>query len=73
MQTIIVRPKSGPSGQAQRVAKGMGKQRTTPLDFAQSDDWNLGNAAGILGLVLGWKPTDNITRGQQGEFFNHTR
>lgn len=73
MQTITVKPTSNASGRPQRIAKGAGKQRTVSVDLSKSDDWNEGNAAGTLGLVLGWEPGDNITRGQSGEFFNHSR
>lgn len=72
MQTITVTATSNASGRAQRVAKGAGKQRTVSLDFSRSDDWNLGNAAGTLGAVLGWQPGDNITR-DGNRFTNHDR
>lgn len=72
MQTITVKPTNNVNGRAQRIAKGAGKQRTVSLDFGRSDDWNLGNAAGTLGLVLGWQPDDNIER-DGNKFTNHSR
>lgn len=39
-------------GAGRIVAKGNGKQRTVPFNHAHSADWNHGNAAGTLGLVL---------------------
>lgn len=74
MQTITVAATSNGSGRAQRIAKGKGKQRTVSVDFAKSDDWNAGNAAGTLANVLGWQPTDDIRRGDKwGTFVNLTR
>lgn len=72
MQTITVKPTSNNSGRAQRIATGAGKQRTVSLDFARSDDWNAGNAAGTLAAVLGWQAGDNITR-DGNKFHNHDR
>lgn len=72
MQTITVAPTSNPSGRPQRIAKGSGKQRTVSVDLARSEDWNAGNAAGTLGLALGWKPEHRIERGEKwGTFVNH--
>lgn len=39
-------------GAGRIVAKGNGKQRTVPFDHAHSVDWNHGDAAGVLSLVL---------------------
>ena len=62
MSTVItVKPTSNANGRAQRIATGAGKQRTVSLDFSKSDDWNAGNAAGTLALVLGLKWHDGIT------------
>lgn len=72
MQTITVKPTSNNSGRAQRKATGAGKQRTVSVDFAKSDDWNAGNAAGTLAAVLGWQAGDNITR-DGNTFTNHDR
>jgi hypothetical protein len=72
MQTITVKAVSNASGRAQRKATGAGKQRTVSLDFSKSDDWNAGNAAGELANVLGWQPSDNITRDGM-KFTNHDR
>lgn len=73
MQTITVKPTSNASGRAQRIAKGGGKQRTVSLDFSRSEDWNAGNAAGTLAVVLGWKHEHDIRRGDKwGTFVNHS-
>lgn len=74
MQTITVRATSNASGRAQRIATGLGKQRTVSVDFAKSDAWNAGNAAGTLANVLGWLPSDDIRRGEKwGTFVNLSR
>lgn len=73
MQTITVKPTSNANGRAQRIAKGGGKQRTVSVNFAKSDDWNAGSAAGTLANVLGWKPEHDIRRGEVwGTFVNHS-
>lgn len=73
MQTITVKPTSNNSGRAQRKATGAGKQRTVSVDFAKSEDWNAGNAAGTLAAVLGWQPDHDIRRGEKwGTFVNHS-
>ena len=72
MQTITVKPTSNANGRAQRIAKGGGKQRTVSVDFAKSDAYNDGAAAGTLANVLGWKPEHRIERGEKwGTFVNH--
>ena len=43
---------SNHNGRTQVVAKGNGKQRTVSWDHSRSADWNYGNAAGTLALVL---------------------
>lgn len=48
------------SGASRIVAKGAGKQRTVPFDPSKSSDWNHGNAAGTLALVLGLTWHDGI-------------
>ncbi len=73
MKTITVKATSNASGKSQRIATGDGKQRTVSVDFSKSDDWNAGNAAGTLGLVLGWKPDHDIGRGEKwGTFVNYS-
>lgn len=42
------------------VAKGGGKQRTVAFDHSKSEDWNIGNAAGTLALVLGLEWSEDI-------------
>lgn len=72
MQTITVKATSNAAGRAQRIATGGGKQRTVSVDFAKSEDWNAGSAAGTLANVLGWKPEHRIERGAKwGTFVNH--
>lgn len=71
MQTITVKATSNANGRAQRKATGGGKQRTVSVDFAKSDAWNTGNAAGTLAAVLGWKPEHRIEREEWGTFVNH--
>ncbi len=72
MQTITVKPTSNAKGTPQRIARGMGKQRTFNVDLSKSDDWNLGAAAGVLGKVLGWQPGDRLT-GDGNTVTNHDR
>lgn len=73
MQTITVTATSNAQGRAQRIAKGMGKQRTISVNFANSEDRNMGEAAGTLGNVLGWLPEHDIRRGEKwGTFVNHS-
>lgn len=73
MQTITVTPTSSPSGRPQRIAKGMGKQRTISVNLAHSLDRTMGEAAGTLANVLGWKPEHDIRRGDKwGTFVNHS-
>lgn len=52
---VVIRTsyKSNANGTGQIVAKCGGKQRTVNLDLSKSNDWNHGNAAGTLALVLG--------------------
>jgi hypothetical protein len=52
MFTVTTTVTSSPSGRAQVVAKGHGKQRTVPKDFSKSDEANDGAAAGTLLNVL---------------------
>lgn len=52
MFTIITTVTSNASGAGVIVAKGHGKQRTTRINHAMSDDWNRGAAAGALLNVL---------------------
>jgi hypothetical protein len=74
MQTITVKPTSNNSGRPQRKATGAGRQRTVSVDLGKSEDWNAGNAAGTLGLALGWKADDRIERGDVwGTFVNLDR
>lgn len=49
---ITTKHTSNANGRGQVIAKGGGKQRTTSWDYSKSDDWNHGNAAGTLALVL---------------------
>lgn len=49
---ITTKHTSNVNGRGQIVAKGGGKQRTVSLDHSKSNDWNHGNAAGTLALVL---------------------
>lgn len=49
---IIVRQSSNASGAGILVAKGHGRQKTTRLDHAKSDDANFGAAAGALVNLL---------------------
>lgn len=73
MQTITVKATSNGSGRPQRIAKGMGKQRTISVNLANSEDRNMGEAAGTLAKVLGWKPEHDIRRGEKwGTFVNHS-
>lgn len=61
MDTIIrTQYKTNASGRSQILAKGGGKQRTVNYDDSRSSDWNHGNAAGVLGLVLGLTWHDGI-------------
>ena len=49
---ITTTKKSNANGRPQILAKGGGKQRTVSYDLSKSAEWNHGNAAGTLGLVL---------------------
>lgn len=49
---ITTKHTSNASGRGQVIAKGGGKQRTVAWDHSKSNDWNHGNAAGTLALVL---------------------
>lgn len=61
MSTIIrTATTSNGSGRPQVIAKGGGKQRTVSVDLSKSSAWNHGNAAGVLGLVLGLEWHDGI-------------
>jgi hypothetical protein len=61
MQTIIrTSYQTNASGRSQILAKGGGKQRTVNYDDSKSSDWNHGNAAGTLALVLGLSWDDRI-------------
>lgn len=57
---ITTKHTSNASGRSQVIAKGGGKQRTVNVDPSKSADWNHGNAAGTLALVLGLKWSDGI-------------
>lgn len=52
MFTIITTHTSNANGRSQIVAKGHGKQRTVPYDYAKNDDANRGAAVGTLLNVL---------------------
>lgn len=49
---ITTRYTSNNNGTGQVLAKGGGKQRTVNWNHIKSNDWNHGNAAGTLALVL---------------------
>ena len=51
---------SNASGRGQVKATGAGRQRTVSWDHSKSNDWNHGNAAGTLALVLGLRWSDDI-------------
>lgn len=61
--TTIIRTSYGTNSQGRGhvLAKGKGKQRTSPWDSSKSIDWNHGNAAGVLALVLGLQWHEGIT------------
>lgn len=50
--TITTKHVSNAAGRPQVLAKGGDKQRTVSWDLSKSADWNHGNAAGTLSLVL---------------------
>lgn len=45
MKIVTVHAHNPVTGAPKVVAKGMGKQKTTPWDLSKSVDWNHGNAA----------------------------
>ena len=49
---ITTTKKNASNGRPQILAKGSGKQRTVSYDLSKSIEWNHGNAAGTLALVL---------------------
>jgi len=49
---ITTTKKNNHNGTAQILAKGGGRQRTVSYDSSKSIEWNHGNAAGTLALVL---------------------
>lgn len=49
---ITTTKKNNHNGTPQILAKGNGKQRTVSYDLSKSIEWNHGNAAGTLALVL---------------------
>lgn len=71
MTIIHTKYKTNASGKSQIVARGGGKQRTVSLDHAESLDWNHGNAAGTLALVLGLKDHPGITHRQNEDGTEH--
>lgn len=70
---MIVRTqyKTNASGRSQILAKGGGKQKTVSYDAARSSDWNHGNAAGALALVLGLSWHDGIEHDMSDDGVRH--
>jgi hypothetical protein len=60
VSTIVRTSYVNVNGTPKVLAKGAGKQRTTAWDLSKSTDWNHGNAAGALALVLGLEWHDGI-------------
>lgn len=70
--TIIhTKYKTNASGRSQVLAKGGGKQRTVNWDASRSTDWNHGNAAGTLALVLDLKWREGISHRQNDAGTEH--
>lgn len=71
MVIIHTQSKTNASGRSQVLARGEGRQRTVNWDAQRSTDWNHGNAAGTLGLVLGLEWRDGISHRQTDDGTEH--
>lgn len=71
MVIIHTQYKTNASGRGQILARGEGRQRTVSVDQSKSSDWNHGNAAGTLGLVLGLEWRDGISHRQTDDGTEH--
>ena len=73
MQNVIIRTqyKTNANGGSQILAKGAGKQRTVGYDPSRSSDWNHGNAAGTLALVLGLDWHDSVEHDMSEDGVRH--
>lgn len=65
---MIVKTKyvSNAQGRGQVIAKSQGKQRTVSYDASKSNDWNHGNAAGVLIDALGVFTDNRLTMYRTG-------
>lgn len=71
MTVIHTKYVTNSAGRSQVKATGGGRQRTVNWDASRSTDWNHGNAAGVLGLVLGLKWREGISHRQNDAGTEH--